>query len=88
MNHIGGNAAQEDDAHRQHVQFESALTERREERRTDLQTNRIDKEDESEILCKRLHLRVEVHTEMGEGNRNEENPRNAQGNALELQLIT
>ena len=88
MDDISSHTSEEHNARGKQVEFQPALAKRREERRTDLQTNGIDKQDKPEILGKGLHLRVEVHAEMRKRNRHKQNPRHAKRDALELQAVT
>ena len=53
-----------------------------------LQTNRIDKEDESKILGKRGYFRVNRDTKRGECNTHKENPGNTESEVLDLDILT
>ena len=62
----------------QHIEFQTAFAKRGEKRRADLQTNRIDKQNQAKILGKRFYMWFEPHAEMRKQDAHEENPRYTQ----------
>ena len=86
MDHIRRDAAQEYHARSQQVQIQTAFSERRDKSRPDLQTDGIDKEYQTQILGERFHQRIQRHAEMAARDRAEQDPRHAEGHALEFQF--
>ena len=84
MDDIGRDTAEQHDTRCQDIEPDAALSEGREETRTDLKTDRIDEEDESEILGERLHQRMQRHAEMAGCYRAEKDPRDTDGDAFDL----
>ena len=79
---------QQHDTDRQHIELNAALSKRREETGTHLQTYGIHKQYQSKILSEGLHYWVEVHTEMRHRYRTKQNPSDTQSDTLKLQSVT
>lgn len=74
MDDIGCCDAQQDDRRGTSHEGDSAVFERREESRTDLQADRKDEKDQSEFLHEMAHFTVDGHSEMAEKDADEQYP--------------
>ena len=74
VQHNGDNHAEEEGKHGYHVQRKSALLESGEGYRSHLQTDRIDKQYQAELLHEVQQMLLEVHVEMSEDNAHKQNP--------------
>ena len=84
MDDIGRCDAQQDDRRGASHESDSAVLERREESRADLQSDRKDEKDQSEFLHEVPHFAVDGHPEMAEQDADEQYPRDTQRNASDF----
>ncbi len=83
---VGRRNAQQHDGRGAADQRQAAVLERREETRTDLQTYRKDEQDQTELLHEVAHVAVDRHAEVTQGDTDEEDPRDAERYAADLDL--
>ena len=81
---IGRCDAQQDDRRGASHEGDSAVLERREESRADLQSDRKDEKDQSEFLHEVPHFAIDGHPEMAEQDADEQYPRDTQRNASDF----
>ena len=72
--------------HRQFVERDAALAERGEKSGSDLQADRIDEKNQSELLEKMHQVFIDVHAEIAEADADEQNARHAQRHAGDLEF--
>ena len=80
------NDAERHDQYGQFVQCDAALAERGEKSGTDLQTDRIDEENQSELFEEVHQVLVDVHAEIAERDADEQNTRHPQRHPGDLHL--
>ena len=83
---VGHRYAQQHDGRGAADEREPSVLERREESRSDLQTDRKDEEDESELLHELPDLAVDRHAEVAHCDADEEDPRDAERDAADPDL--
>ena len=86
MQHDGHGHADRNDGQHQHVERQSAATERGEKAGTYLKTDGIDEENEAELLQEVEQMLIQIETEMAEHQTDEQHPGESQRDVGHLDL--
>ena len=84
---IADATSEEDNQHCQHIQLDTAITQRRDEAWSHLNTNRIDKENQTELLDEVADFGVDCKTKVRQHNADKQNPGYAQRYRAELDTV-
>ena len=87
MYYIAYAASQKYDEHSQHIQLDATIAQRRDEARTHLNTDGVDKEDETKLLYKVADFWVDGQTKVREHNADKQYPSDTQRYRAELNAV-